>query len=385
MMHLATPKLSDEAGRLAALYRYEILDTDPETDFEDIVRVVKAVFGVPMVAITLIDTDRQWFKAKTGLGDLQTPRSIAFCDHTIRSTMPLSIEDATQDPRFATNPLVTGEPGIRCYLGVPLTTPDGYNLGSLCIIGTEPRHFTPADKEVLREFGRLVMSKMELRMLARRDALTGALSRRAFEEHMEALIVGPGARQCPMSLLMIDIDHFKRVNDRYGHPVGDLVLRAVADAIRSSLRPLDRLGRLGGEEFGVLLGDIDPGTAYALAVKIQRCVDGLSLSSLKDQRISISGGLAHWQACKRKDAVSWTAATDAALSLWIAAADAALSLAKRSGRNRVEVAGSDARDARESQAKDTVPPSSLSALSRFSADDIVRMLRDSHGASRLGA
>ena len=179
------PKLTDERGRLAALYRYEILDTNPETDFEDIVRVVKAVFGVPMVAITLIDTDRQWFKARTGLDVLQTPRSMAFCDHTIRSTGALGVEDATQDPRFAANPLVTGEPGIRCYLGVPLTTPDGYNLGSLCIIGTEPRHFTPADKEVLHEFGRLVMSKMELRMLARRDALTGALSRRAFEEHLE--------------------------------------------------------------------------------------------------------------------------------------------------------------------------------------------------------
>ncbi|TNC42853.1 sensor domain-containing diguanylate cyclase [Rubellimicrobium rubrum] len=368
MTHLATPKLSDEAGRLAALYRYEILDADPETDFEDIVRVVKAVFGVPMVAITLIDTDRQWLKAKTGLGVSQTPRSIAFCDHTIRSTMPLSIEDATQDPRFAANPLVTGEPGIRCYLGVPLTTPDGYNLGSLCILGTEPRRFTPTNKEVLREFGRLVMSKMELRMLARRDALTAALSRRAFEEHMGVVVRNPITSRLPMSLLMIDIDRFKHVNDRFGHPVGDLVLQAVAEAIRSSLRPADRLGRLGGEEFGILLGDIDPGTAYALAVRITRQVDALSLPALQGQTVSVSCGVAHWQEHGQGDAMSW-----------IAAADAALYRAKNSGRNRVEVAGSPTSG---HQTRPTVPPPSLSALSRFSADEVARRLRDSHGGFR---
>ena len=370
MTHLATPKLSDEAGRLAALYRYEILDTNPETDFEDIVRVVKAVFGVPMVAITLIDTDRQWFKARTGLDVLQTPRSTAFCDHTIRSTGALGVEDATQDPRFAANPLVTGEPGIRCYLGVPLTTPDGYNLGSLCIIGTEPRHFTSVDKEVLREFGRLVMSKMELRMLARRDTLTGSLSRRAFEEHLDRLIADAGTSQCPMSLLMIDIDHFKGVNDRYGHTVGDMVLRAVADAIRSSLRPVDRLGRWGGEEFGVLLSDIGPATAHALAVRIKRKVESLSLPCLQGQPISISCGVAHWQERRRKDAVGW-----------IAAADAALYRAKRFGRNRVELA---APDAGEHQSQELPPEQSLSALSRFSADEIVQRLRDSHGRPRLG-
>jgi diguanylate cyclase (GGDEF)-like protein len=223
---------------------------------------------------------------------------------------------------------------------------------------------------VLREFGRLVMSKMELRLLARRDALTAALSRRAFEEHLEAQIADAGTSQRPMSLLMVDIDNFKHVNDRYGHPVGDLVLRAVADAIRSTLRAADRLGRLGGEEFGVLLSDIGPGTAYALAVRITRHVAALSLPALQGQTVSVSCGVAHWREHGKADAISW-----------IASADVALYRAKRSGRNRVEVAGP---DIRESHAKGTVPPG-LSALARFSADEVLQRLRDSHGSSQPSA
>ncbi len=365
MMHIATPKLSDEAGRLAALYRYEILDTDPEHAFEDIVRVVKSVFDVPIVAISLIDADRQWFKAGTGLGVSETARSLAFCDHTIRSTAPLEVEDAAQDPRFEFNPLVTGAPGIRCYLGVPLTTPDGYNVGSLCIIGNQPRSFTPEDREVLQNFGRLVVSTMELRLLARRDLLTGALSRRAFEERLREVVSAPAPTKLPMTLLMLDLDHFKSVNDRFGHPTGDLVLAAVADAIRTCLRPADRLGRLGGEEFGVLLTDIGPNEAYTLATRIRKKVEKLSLPCLEGQRISLSCGMAHWQEQKRKDVIGW-----------ITAADIALYAAKRYGRNRVELAGAELRG---NQVEEPPSEQASSALARFSASDIAERLRQSHG------
>ena len=135
---LGAPKLGDEAGRLAALHRYEVLDTDPEREFEDLIRLVRGIFGVPMAAISLVAEERQWFKAAVGFDTAGSPRANAFCHFTIQGTDPFAVEDATANPLVARNPLVTGDPGIRCYLGVPLTTPEGYNVGALCVIGGLP-------------------------------------------------------------------------------------------------------------------------------------------------------------------------------------------------------------------------------------------------------
>lgn len=321
MIHRSNPKLTEEAGRLAALDRYEILDTDPEREFDDIIGLVKGVFGVPMAAISLIAEDRQWFKAKTGLDAPETPRSVAFCHYTIEGMKPYAVADATRDPVFAANPLVTGVPHIRCYLGVPLTTPEGYNVGSLCILGHEPRAFSDAEGDMLAGFGRLVVSQLELRALARRDALTGALSRHAFEDALRAASAEPVA--APLSLLLFDIDHFKSVNDRFGHPTGDIVLRAVVRAINGELRSTDRLGRLGGEEFGILLTGTGHDAACTLAERVRRRVAGLALSPLQGRAVTLSCGVASWNAGRES------------IAGWIAAADTALYAAKRAGRDQV--------------------------------------------------
>lgn len=134
-------KSLDEPGRLMALRRYAILDTSPEEPFDKLTQLVRDVLGVPIAAVSLIDAERQWFKSITGLTACETSRDISFCSHAIQRQEPMMIPDATLDPRFAGNPLVTGEPGIRSYLGIPLTTPDGYNLGALCAIDLQPRSF----------------------------------------------------------------------------------------------------------------------------------------------------------------------------------------------------------------------------------------------------
>lgn len=323
MTFLSRPKLADDAGRLAALHRYEILDTEPEREFDEIIRLVKGIFGVPIAAVSFIAEDRQWFKAEAGLGVAGTPREVAFCDTTIRSAGAFAVENAPRDPLFAANPLVTGEPHIRCYLGVPLTTPDGYNVGSLCVIGTEPRHFTDEEAELLASFGRLVVSQLELRALARRDGLTGALSRRAFEEAMRAAI---RSAVRPLSLLFFDIDHFKVVNDRWGHPAGDIVIRAVAGAIAGRLGPGDRLGRLGGEEFALLSPANGPDAA-ARAERIREAVAALAIPDIGSHPVTVSCGIAPWTEARGGP------------SGWMAAADVGLYAAKRGGRNRVVLAG----------------------------------------------
>ena len=133
--------LDDEAGRIAALHRANILDTAPEESFEKITSLIRTVLGVPIAVVSLVDTDRQWFKSAQGCDSRETPRSISFCTHTIQQRAPFIIEDAWADPRFAGSPLVTGEPRVRAYAGVPLRSAEGYNLGALCAIDTAPRSF----------------------------------------------------------------------------------------------------------------------------------------------------------------------------------------------------------------------------------------------------
>jgi GAF domain-containing protein len=212
------PKLFDEEGRLAALERYGVLDTPPEPPFEKITSLVQSVLAVPICAVSLVDRERQWFKAIQGLDARETPRSISFCTHTIKSDQALIVPDAFADPRFLASPLVVGPPHIRSYAGVPLQTPDGYNVGALCAIDVEPREFSDAQIGILASFASLVIDELELRRIAERDHLTHALTRRGFLEQMKREIARFHRHGRDSVLVLMDIDHFKSVNDRFGHP-----------------------------------------------------------------------------------------------------------------------------------------------------------------------
>src|ERR1700761_8471458 len=140
----------NETQRLDALNKYEILDTAAEEAFDELTRLAAFICGTPISLVTLVDQHRQWFKSKMGLGVQQTPRQVAFCAHAIKDDKPFVVPDAQQDPRFANNPLVTGDPNIRFYAGLPLTNPDGFNLGTLCVIDRTPRELSEAQTEALR-------------------------------------------------------------------------------------------------------------------------------------------------------------------------------------------------------------------------------------------
>jgi PAS domain S-box-containing protein len=152
-----------EARRLAALARYQILDTPQEPAFDRIVRLAALLLDVPIALISLVDADRQWFKARYGLDAPETPRAIAFCDHAIRGNDILMVPDARLDPRFCENPLVTGEMRIRFYAGAPLATPDGMVLGTICAIDREPRVLNARDAEILAALAEQVVHELEVR------------------------------------------------------------------------------------------------------------------------------------------------------------------------------------------------------------------------------
>lgn len=157
------PLNTNESQRLAKLLSYDILDTESEVAYDDITQLVKQICDVPIALISFVDSDRQWFKSVQGLDSRQTCRNVSFCTHAILQAEVMVIPDATADPRFFDNPLVTGEPHIRFYAGAPLITSDGFALGSLCAIDTQPRTFSAAQRESLLSLSRLAVNQLELR------------------------------------------------------------------------------------------------------------------------------------------------------------------------------------------------------------------------------
>jgi len=169
LANLITVLPDDEAGRLAALERLEILDTDPEQEFDDLARLASHVCETPFALISFVDRDREWFKAKVGIPQSSFPRLLGFGVHAIGGRDSLVVADAAADARFAANPLVTGEPGVRFFAAVPIRTPDGYGVGTLAVLDRTSRELTDGQLESLRALSRQVMAQLELRRRRRSE------------------------------------------------------------------------------------------------------------------------------------------------------------------------------------------------------------------------
>jgi diguanylate cyclase (GGDEF)-like protein/PAS domain S-box-containing protein len=460
----------NEPTRLAALQALEVLDTDPEQELDALVRVASVVCGAPISLISLVDADRQWFKANVGLdGATETPRDVAFCAHAILGDEIFEVTDAALDPRFADNPLVTGGPRIRFYAGAPVQLSDGHRVGTLCVIDRAPRQLTPTQREVLsglataaaqalegrhamlrtqqlaaelaeqhellrvtldaigeavlttdaqglvawmnpvaerltgwtsgdacgqpldavfsiigeadrqpvvqlvqkclsnaqashsgahivlvsrqgQEFGiecsvspmlhangvvlgavtvfrdvteqRQLLGKISFQ--ATHDALTGLVNRTEFDSRLARALRTARDGGAEHSLMCIDLDRFKLVNDTCGHAAGDKLLKQVADMLREAVRGSDVVARLGGDEFAILLENCAVDKAQKIGQALcDRMDDFRFVHGEQRMRIGTSIGLvtvhAQWE-------------TTAAL---LQAADASCYAAKQSGRNRV--------------------------------------------------
>ena len=320
--------LDDDDGRVAALRRLDVLDTAVEEPFEKIVTLVRTVLAVPVATVTLVDRDRQWFKARRGMEQSETPRAVSFCTHTIQQRDPLIIENALADPRFAESPLVVGPPYVRSYAGIPLRTPEGYNVGALCAMDTRPRRFSPADVAILSNFANIVCDELELRLIAQVDHLTGALTRRGFVDQAQREMERTLRYGRASSLIMIDVDHFKRVNDTYGHSIGDQVLKQIASLAETTLRPCDLFGRLGGEEFALLMPETSGAAALVVAERLR--------NTIAEHPMTLhGGGTIHVTA---SFGVAELSASFNTLTAWLERADTMLYAAKSGGRNRTQLA-----------------------------------------------
>ena len=213
-----------EERRLAALRQYAVLDTLPEQALDDLTKLASHICEAPIALISLVDEDRQWFKAKVGLGAAQTSRDVSFCAHALHGPELFIVPDAVLDARFAQNPLVTGEPGIRFYAGAPLLTPEGVALGTLCVIDRVPRQLNASQQEALRVLSRQVMTQLELRRQTRELAERERLLRTIFDSEPECVkVLGPDGSLRMMNragLAMIEADSLGQVA---GHCIYGLV------------------------------------------------------------------------------------------------------------------------------------------------------------------
>lgn len=333
------PRLGEEAGlgeeaRIAALDSYNILDTAPEQSFDRITRLAQVTLQVPTVLISLVDRDRQWFKSRQGFDATETIRSVSFCKHAIEQDEPFIVSNALEHPLFCNNPLVLGPSHIRFYIGIPLKMRGGFKIGTLCAIDREPREISKDQIEAMRDLAGMVVDEIELRQIAATDSLTGALTRRGFEVEITREFNRSHRSHHELSLVAVDIDHFKSVNDRYGHAAGDVVLQSIVAQIRQELRSSDYVSRLGGEEFVIALPETGISGAQRVAERIRRKIADVLVHTHEHAiRVTASLGIASREP------------TDESWTKMLERADAALYEAKRSGRNRcISRAGSSHHD-----------------------------------------
>lgn len=319
--------VDDETRRLEVLQSYHLIDTAPEPAFDDIVNMASLMCGTPIALVSLITEDRQWFKARVGLDQMETPRDQAFCAHAIRNPLAImEVQDASTDPRFMHNPLVVGEPGIRFYAGAPLLTPSGAALGTVCVIDRVPRQLTPSMAQGLQALARQVgellalrransdletlnQSVMEMQVelehyqvklegenaeLAQSspvDPVTGLNNQRAFERALGEELLRVEGTQSGLALLLAEIDHLGVFARDFGAVAKDDALRRVAKVVKAQARGYDTLACLDSRRFAMLLPGTDDSEMAAMAARLRRAVSFLPPLG-RGLRVSIGAAVA---------------------------------------------------------------------------------------------
>lgn len=340
---------------------FDILDTVPQQSFDDLTLLAATVCSAPISLVSVIGRDEQWLKAYHGIDLESAPDDFSFCAHTIHTPDRIVVvPDVTADPRFTDNPLVTGEPLIRFYAGAALVTNDGHAFGTLCVFDRKPRTLEPNQRAALEalarqsavrlklhstqqalqralESARVYQTKLEdyqrrlhalntqLQTQAITDVLTGLHNRLAFSQRLNQAVAAAQRADSALSLLLIDIDRFKSLNDSFGHLAGDDTLRQLAEIIRSATREADMLARYGGEEFVVILTNTTSDGAVALAERIRRHVQS---AHLPHRNVTVSIGVV----------TRYGSAPRCSAELLFQDADLALYRAKDAGRNCTRVA-----------------------------------------------
>jgi diguanylate cyclase (GGDEF)-like protein len=334
------PGQSDEHHRLAALHRYDALDAPAGDDFTFLTELAAKVCDVPYSFITLVDAERAVIKSCTGLALDSMPRSQCYCSLAVLGDAATEIRDLSKDSRTAGMPLTAEAPCMRMYSSVPLTTSDGHAIGTLCVMDTKPGRLSTSQRAMLRKLARQVMALFELRAnekalqasmseletLATTDELTGLHNRRSLMNRLRFEVARTRRFRTPLSAVMLDVDHFKNINDEFGHQLGDEVLAAIGRLVRENVRVIDVAGRYGGEELCILLPNTPLEGARKFAETLRSRIEAqVHSAGARTVAVTASLGVGSFNHMDIDDA-----------EMLLKQADAALYRAKAKGRNRVE-------------------------------------------------
>lgn len=316
------PPQLEEAMRLDALERQQITDTPRAEAFDRVVRIACAALEAPAGAISFIESERAWVKAELGLGLHETARDISFCTHALTGDEVMVVEDASCDPRFAGNPHVACDGGVRFYAGAPLTTREGFRLGTLCVVDHVPRKISQRDRELLKDMADIVVNEMELRRRLGSDPLTGLYTRRFFNEVAGRELLKARREGAALTAALIHGDHFKPINDG----PGNAVLGAIGPACRNALRAGDLLGHQGGEELVAVLPGANLAQAAPVLERLRQEIAAVAVPALQGRPLAVSIGAAE------------LAPEDLTIEDLLGRANQALTRAKQAGRSGIELA-----------------------------------------------
>ncbi len=300
----------NEQKRLAALRSLCILDTPSDERYDRLTRIARRIFGVPIALISLVDLDRQWFKSHVGLEASETPRDISFCGHAINSKDVFIVSDASQDERFADNPLVMGPPHIRFYAGCPLSI-DDLPMGTLCIIDQKPRILTPEEIDALKDLAGIAEHELTVLQLATQDELTDLSNRRGFMQLAQHSLYLCARQNIPASLAFLDLDLFKPINDTFGHEEGDRALITFSHLMKRQCRETDICARMGGDEFAILLADADRTQAEEVIDRFGQSLQDFNAEANRGYDIRFSHGIVEFHPEEHQSITELLAAGDA--------------------------------------------------------------------------
>ena len=303
------PKPINEERRVAVLCSINILDTDPEERYDRITRLAKKFFNVPIALVTFIDENRQWYKSVQGLENREVSRENSFCTYAILDKNVMIVNDAHQDKRFFNNPHVKGAPNVRFYAGCPLELKDDLLIGTLCIIDKTPREFTKDEETTLKDLANMVEAELRMLNQAISDELTGLLNRKGLFDFGKHYFNQTKELELSITLFYIDLDDFKKINDTFGHHVGDIALKSMADILNHSCRDMDLIARLGGDEFCLLCTNMDEQTAAIVEKRLEKNVN--EFNERKENKFRLKYSLGKFSA-KAKDYPSFQHLVDEA-------------------------------------------------------------------------
>ncbi len=239
----------DEASRLESLYKLDVLDTPAEERFDRITRLAQYMFGIPIALISLVDKDRQWSKSSAGLPAGETPRYKSFCAHAILQDEPLIVPDTTKDERFFDNPFVVGEPYLRFYAGYVLKSYDNYKLGTLCIMGPEPRELSLNDNQALYDLGLTAQDALQSLRHEDKDIQTGIYNRRGFLSIAEFMLANCKRQECFATLIYFDLLNYESFIDSHDNSDGQITLNKFTNILKETFRTKDILARIDDSRF----------------------------------------------------------------------------------------------------------------------------------------